>query len=242
MPFTLDPLAPPRRLLLGPGPSETAPEVLDILSTPLLGHLDPAFLGIMDEIMEGLRTLFQTRNRLTLPISGTGTAAMEAAVSNLVEPGDRVVIGICGYFGTRLAEMCRHRGAEVVAVEATWGTPVDTEAMISAVAAAPTKAAAIVHAETSTGVLQPLGDIATAVRDQNGYLIVDTVTSLGGVPLDVDGGLARIGGEPGQGERPLPAGARDPDREHALLPRLRRPAAPLHHPEERRLDPGHSGQ
>jgi alanine-glyoxylate transaminase/serine-glyoxylate transaminase/serine-pyruvate transaminase len=186
MSHKLKPIMPPRRLLLGPGPSEVSPEVLDALSRPLIGHLDPAFLGIMDEIMEALRAVFGTRNRLTLPISGTGSAGMEAAVVNLIGSGHRVVIGICGFFGLRLAEMCRRRGAEVVAVEAAWGRPVDPREMAEAIGAAPTRAAAIVHAETSTGVLQPLEEIADAARRNEAFLIADTVTSLGGVPLEVD--------------------------------------------------------
>jgi len=206
MPLRLEALTPPRRLLLGPGPSEVSPEVLRALSLPLTGHLDPFFLGMMDEIMEALRAVFQTEHRLTLPISGTGTAGMEAAIVNLVQPGDRVVVGICGYFGTRIAEMCRRRGAEVVEVTAPWGHPVDPAEMARAIAAGPTKAAAIVHAETSTGVIQPLGGIAAAIHEQGGFLLADTVTSLGGVPLDVDsmgidvawsGSQKCLGGPPG---------------------------------------------
>jgi alanine-glyoxylate transaminase/serine-glyoxylate transaminase/serine-pyruvate transaminase len=187
MPPLFEQLNPPRRLLLGPGPSEVSPEVLRVLATPLLGHLDPAFLGIMDEIMEGLRSLFGTRNRMTLPISGTGSAGMETAVSNLVEQGDRVVVGVAGYFGLRIAEMCRRRGAEVVKVEAPWGQPLDEDQMERAVAAGPTRAVAVVHAETSTGVLQPLERIAAAARGAGALLMADTVTSLAGLPLDVDG-------------------------------------------------------
>lgn len=186
MTLKLKPLRPPRRLLLGPGPSEVSPEVLQALSIPLLGHLDPDFLGIMDEIMQGLREIFRTRNRLTLPISGTGSAGMEAAVSNLVEPGDRVVLGVCGYFGLRLAEMCRRRGADLVTVEAPWGQPVDPAEMARAIAGGPTRVAAVVHAETSTGVLQPLDEIASAARKAGALLIADTVTSLGGLPVEVD--------------------------------------------------------
>ncbi len=187
MPPRLTPLSPPRRLLLGPGPSEVSSEVLAALSRPPVGHLDPFFLSTMDEIAEALRAVFQTKNRLTLAVSGTGTAGMETAVSNLVDPGERVVVGVCGYFGGRIAEMCRRRGAEVVEVTAPWGRPVDPGEMARAIGAAPTKAAAIVHAETSTGVLQPLGEIAPAIHDRGGFLLADMVTSLGGVPLDVDG-------------------------------------------------------
>jgi alanine-glyoxylate transaminase/serine-glyoxylate transaminase/serine-pyruvate transaminase len=186
MPFSLGKLAPPDRLLLGAGPSPVPPEVLAAMSRPILGHLDPAFIALMDETMEALRQAFRTRNRLTLPISGTGSAGMEAAVANLVEPGDRVVVGVCGYFGGRIAEMARRQGAEVVKVEAPWGEAIDPARIEAALAERPAKAVAVVHAETSTGVLQALEPIAAAARRHGALLIADVVTSLGGLPLDVD--------------------------------------------------------
>lgn len=186
MTTTTSPLSPPRRLLLGAGPSPVPPEVLGAMSLPILGHLDPAFLALMDETKGMLRQVFATKNRMTLPVSGTGSAGMEAAIVNLVEPGDRVVVGACGYFGGRIAEMVRRRQADLVLVEAAWGEPVDPARIEAALAEKPAKAVALVHAETSTGVLQPLEPIAEAARRHGALLITDTVTSLGGVPVEVD--------------------------------------------------------
>lgn len=176
----------PPRILLGPGPSPVNDRVLRAMARPLLGHLDPEFLALMDEIQVMLRQVFQTSQRMTFAIPGTGSAGMEAAVVNLVEPGDRVVVGIAGVFGQRLAEQARRNGADVVTVETAWGTPLPEDAVIEATRAAPTKAVAIVHAETSTGVLQPLRRILDAAREQGTLSIVDAVTSLGGHPLNVD--------------------------------------------------------
>ncbi len=182
---------PPLRILMGPGPSGADPRVLAALSRPVLGHLDPAFLAIMDDIRGMLRRVFRTANPVTLAVSGTGTAGMEAAVANVVEPGDRVVIGVAGYFGARMADMVGRVGGKPIAVEAPWGKPLDPdrmkEAIRSAASAGRIKAVGIVHAETSTGVLQPLEAILRDARDHGALTIVDTVTSLGGVPVDVDG-------------------------------------------------------
>jgi alanine-glyoxylate transaminase/serine-glyoxylate transaminase/serine-pyruvate transaminase len=157
------------------------------LSAPLLGHLDPAFLAIMDETVELLRKAFQTQNRLTIPISGTGSAGMEAAVCNAIEPGDTMVVGINGYFGGRIAEMASRYGARVVTVEAEWGAPLRLEQFQAAVKReAKVKAIAIVHGETSTGLLQPLDGLAPLARSRDALLIVDTVTSLGGAEVRVD--------------------------------------------------------
>ena len=187
MTYKLAPFAPPRRLLMGPGPSDVAPEVLAAMSHPVIGHLDPAFLMIMDETMEALRHIFRTRNRMTLPMSGAGSLGMETAAQNLLEPGDRIVVGVCGVFGARLADMSRRTGAEVDVVEAEWGRPVDPEALDRALSKAPVKALAIVHVETSTGVMQKLEDIVALTRKHGCLLVVDAVASLGGMSLDVDG-------------------------------------------------------
>lgn len=183
--MSVSPALPPR-ILLGPGPSPVDDRVLRAMARPLLGHLDPEFLVLMDEIQEMLRRVFGTGNRMTFAIPGTGSAGMEAAMVNLVEPGDRVVVGIAGVFGQRLAEQARRNGAEVVTVETEWGTPLPEEALVEALRAAPTKAVAVVHAETSTGVLQPLGSVLSACRDSGALSIVDAVTSLGGHPFSVD--------------------------------------------------------
>ncbi|MCH8194708.1 MAG: alanine--glyoxylate aminotransferase family protein [Chloroflexi bacterium] len=180
-------LNPPDRLLLGPGPANVSPRVLRALATPLLGHLDPAFLSIMDDTVYLLRQVFQTSNHVTIPISGTGSAGMEAALCNVVEPGDTVVIGINGYFGERLAEMASRYGARVVRVEAEWGLPLELEKIQKALKAERSvKVVAIVHAETSTGVLQPLDGLANLARSHDALLLVDAVTSLGGIDLRVD--------------------------------------------------------
>ncbi len=179
---------PPARLLLGPGPSCVEPRVLAAMAQAPLGHLDSAFLDILDDCSSMLREVFRTDNPLTLAISGTGTAAMEAAVANLIEPGDRAAVCIAGYFGARIAEMIRRHGGAPVAIEAPWGRPVGAEDVERALRAAdgPLKLIAVVHAETSTGVLQPIDDIARIARERGALVIVDAVTSLGGVPIAVD--------------------------------------------------------
>lgn len=178
---------PPRRLLLGPGPSLVHPRVLRAMATPLLGHLDPIFLGVMDDIQTLLRRTFATTNRFTIAISGTGSAGMEAAVVNLVEPGDAVVVGINGVFGSRLATLVERCGGKAIRVEAPWGRIIEPEAIASALRrSGPVKAVALVHAETSTGVWQPIEPVGRLCRDYNALFIVDTVTSLGGAPVEVD--------------------------------------------------------
>lgn len=178
---------PPRRLLLGPGPSMVHQQVLRALSNPLLGHLDPAFLTIMDEIQARLRGVFQTKNHFTIAISGTGSAGMEASIVNIVEPGDTVIVGVNGLFGTRLATIVERCGGTAVRVEAPWGQIVEPEAIQMALRrSGPTKAVAIVHAETSTGTWQPLEPIAKLCRDHDTLFIVDAVTSLGGAPVEID--------------------------------------------------------
>lgn len=174
------------RILLGPGPSLVHPRVLKAMSTPLVGHLDPYFLQIMDRTQSLLRYAFQTQNRLTIPVSGTGSAAMEAAVVNMVEPGTRVLVCVNGYFGGRLAEMARRCGGEVETITRPWGevfTPQEVEAALSR---RPAEIVALVHAETSTGALQPLEEIVELVHQRGGIVIVDAVTSLGGIPVQVD--------------------------------------------------------
>jgi alanine-glyoxylate transaminase / serine-glyoxylate transaminase / serine-pyruvate transaminase len=177
---------PPIRTLLGPGPSPVHARVLEAMSLPVVGHLDPKFLEIMDQSMAMLREVFQTKNRLALPMSGTGSAGMETCFVNLVEPGDAVLIGVNGVFGTRMVDVAQRCGAQVDTVEAEWGAALDAEKFRTALAKKKYKLAAIVHAETSTGVLQPLDDIAKVVRESGALLLVDAVTSLGGAPVRVD--------------------------------------------------------
>jgi alanine-glyoxylate transaminase / serine-glyoxylate transaminase / serine-pyruvate transaminase len=180
-------LNPPLRTLLGPGPSPVNPRVLESLSLPVIGHLDPAFLKIMDESMAMLRELFQTTNRLALPMSGTGSAGMETCFVNLIEPGDSVLIGVNGVFGTRMVDVAQRCGAQVETVAAEWGTALDPAQFRTALAKRSFKLVALVHAETSTGVLQPVEEISRLVRDNGSLFVVDTVTSLGGAPVRVDG-------------------------------------------------------
>ena len=174
------------RLLLGPGPSNPYPEATAALARPLLGHMDPEFLAVLDETMARLRTVFRTDNTLTLPLSGTGSAGMEACFVNLLEPGDTAIVGANGVFGDRMCEVARRCGAEVVRIEERWGLPLDPQRLLDAQRERPeARFVAVVHAETSTGVkndIAPLGSL----RDTDTLLVVDTVTSLGGIPVEVD--------------------------------------------------------
>lgn len=175
------------RLLLGPGPSNPYPEATEALTRPALGHLDPEFLALAAETSERLRAVFRTKNRLTLPVSGTGSAGMEACITSLVEPGDTVIVGVNGYFGERLCEVASRAGAEIVRVEAAWGTPLDPEALLDAQRTTPSaRLVAIVHAETSTGVRNEIAPLR-ALQDTDTLLLLDTVTSLGGIPVEIDG-------------------------------------------------------
>lgn len=171
------------RVLMGPGPSNPYPEAVEALGRPMLGHLDPDFVAVLDETCERLRSVFRTGNALTLPVSGTGSAGMEAAFVNLVHPGDPVVIGVNGLFGQRMCEVAARCGAEVVRVDVPWGQPVDPERLL---AAHPAPAiVAVVHAETSTGARSDIAPLGHGKGDA--LLLVDCVTSLGGVEVDIDG-------------------------------------------------------
>ncbi len=174
------------RVLMGPGPSNVDPQVLQAMAMPTLGHLDPDFIKIMESTKEMLKRVMMTQNELTIPVSGTGSAGMEAAVCNLVEPGDKVVVCVNGVFGTRMVDVAGRYGAEVIRVDAPWGKPIDPEDVRKAVAGGGIKFVGIVHAETSTGVLQPLEEISKIVHDAGALFLVDTVTSLGGHPVKVD--------------------------------------------------------
>ncbi len=180
-------LAPEYRLLLGPGPVEVSPRVLNAMSKPLYGHLDHKFLEIANETMELLRYVFKTKNYLTLPMSGTGSAGMETVMVNLIEPGDQVITCVCGVFGERIREMAKRFGAKVISVEAPYGEAIDADKVKEAFKANKNiKLIAIVHAETSTGVKQPLEEISRLAKENDALLVVDAVTSLGGVKLEID--------------------------------------------------------
>jgi alanine-glyoxylate transaminase/serine-glyoxylate transaminase/serine-pyruvate transaminase len=174
------------RLLMGPGPSNPYPEAVAALSRPLLGHMDPEFITLLDDTMARLRTVFRTANQLTLPMSCTGSAGMETCFVNLVEPGDTVIVGANGVFGDRMCEVARRSGADVVRVEARWGTALDPQRLLDAQRAHPhARVVAVVHAETSTGVENEIAPLA-ALRETDTLLVVDTVTSLGGIPVEID--------------------------------------------------------
>lgn len=180
-------LNPGYRLLMGPGPVETSPRVLRAMSSNMVGHLDPQFMEIMNETMELTRFVFQTKNQLTLPMSGTGSAGMETVMVNLLEPGDKAVVCVAGVFGRRLGDIAGRCGAEVINVEAPFGSAIEPEQVKQALEkAGKAKLVAIVHAETSTGVLQPLKTIAKLAKEYGALMVVDAVTSLGGVELKVD--------------------------------------------------------
>lgn len=180
-------LNPSARILMGPGPSNVHYRVLRAMSTPLLGHLDPQFLSVMDDICTMLRDLFQTKNRLTIPISGTGSSGMEASFVNFVEEGDTVIIGVNGLFGERMVDVAERCGAKVVRVDTPWGNIIEPEKIIKALKEHPqAKVCALVHAETSTGAQQPLEEIGRFCKGQAVLFLVDTVTSLAGVEVKVD--------------------------------------------------------
>jgi alanine-glyoxylate transaminase/serine-glyoxylate transaminase/serine-pyruvate transaminase len=180
-------LTPPDRTLMGPGPSDVHPRVLRAMSTPLVGHLDPSFIDVMDDVQDLLRYVFRTDSEWTIPVSGTGSASMEAAVTNLTEPGDTVLVPGNGYFGQRMASMVRRAGGQAVFVDAPWGEPLDTEDVATACAQHQPDLFGFVHAETSTGVRQPdVPELTAIAHDHDALVIADTVTSLGGVEFHAD--------------------------------------------------------
>ena len=180
------PFHAPPRLLLGPGPSNVAPSVLKAMSQTLVGHLDPVFVQMMEEIKSMLRSVFLTKNEMTFPISGTGSAGMEFCFVNLIEPGDEVVIGVNGVFGARMADVAERCGARVTKVEAPWGQIIEPAQIADALKKVQPKLVAIVHAETSTGVATPVEEISKMTHEAGALFVLDTVTSLGGYPLKLD--------------------------------------------------------
>jgi alanine-glyoxylate transaminase/serine-glyoxylate transaminase/serine-pyruvate transaminase len=184
--LALDPIATPERLLLGPGPSNAHPTVLQALARMPIGHLDPLYIELMGEVQELLRYAWQTDNRLTIPMSGTGSAAMEATLANTIEPGDKVLVAVMGYFGQRLVDMAGRYRADVVTIERPWGEAFDLAELEAALITHKPTILAMVHAETSTGVCQPMDGIGDLCRQHDCLLLLDTVTSLGAVPLHID--------------------------------------------------------
>ncbi len=180
-------LNPSPRVLLGPGPSDVHPRVLTAMATPLLGHLDPEFLVIMNETQDMLRQVFRTQNRLTFSVSGTGSAGMETTVVNLIEPGDKMVVCVNGVFGQRMTDVAGRAGAAVTPLERPWGEVFDLNQIRDVLKRVRPKVLGIVHAETSTGAWQPAEELGKLCHEFDTLLLLDTVTSLGGVPLELDG-------------------------------------------------------
>ncbi len=176
---------PPRRILMGPGPSDVSPRVLAALARPTIGHLDPEFQNLMEEIKAGLARLFNATDHACVPLPAPGTAGMEAAIMNLLEPGDHAVVAINGAFGGRMADMADRAGATVTKVEFEWGQPVDPAKIEEALKAGPAKVLAFVHAETSTGVRSDAATLCALAQKHGALSVVDCVTSLGGIPVDV---------------------------------------------------------
>ena len=179
-------LDPGNRILMGPGPSDMHPRVYQAMGAPLTGHLDPYFIKVMDETKTLLRYVFQTENKLTFPISATGSAGMETCICNLVEPGDEVLICISGVFGERMAEMVKRHGGQLNRLVSEPGQPISGKQLREALESCQPKLVGLVHAETSTGVLQPLEEIIEVIHEYNALVLVDTVASLGGTPVKVD--------------------------------------------------------
>ncbi|MFB6300758.1 MAG: alanine--glyoxylate aminotransferase family protein [Halobacteriales archaeon] len=186
-PPNIDELTPPTRTLMGPGPTNVHPRVLRSMQTPMLGYLDPAFVELMNETQELLRYVFQTDNAMTFPISGTGTAAMEAAFYNLVEPDETVLVPDNGYFGQRQGKIAKRAGGEVVTIDAPWGEPLDPDDVEAAFREHDPTVFGFVHGETSTGVKQPdIPELTSIAHEHDAYVIADTVPSLGGVEFRTD--------------------------------------------------------
>jgi alanine-glyoxylate transaminase/serine-glyoxylate transaminase/serine-pyruvate transaminase len=179
-------LNPPPRLLMGPGPSDVHPRVLTAMATPLVGHLDPKFLEILNETQDMLRQVFRTKNALTFPVSGTGMAGMEACVVNLIEPGDRMLVCVNGVFGQRMVDVAQRAGAEVTTLERPMGQVFDLGQIRDTVKKVRPKVMGIVHAETSTGAWQPIEGLGQICHESDALLVLDTVTSLAGIPVEVD--------------------------------------------------------
>ncbi|HEY6399379.1 MAG TPA: aminotransferase class V-fold PLP-dependent enzyme [Solirubrobacteraceae bacterium] len=178
---------PPERLLCGPGPSNVSPNALAAMHRPMLGHLDPDFHDILVEVVDLLRQAYRANGGLVLALQATGTSGMETGLVNLVEPGEVVIVGSCGYFGRRICELARRCGAQVVAVEADWGEYVENDRLLDALDEHPdARLLAVVHAETSTGVEHPLQELGEALHGHDVLLMADCVTSLGGVELEFD--------------------------------------------------------
>lgn len=178
---------PTPRILLGPGPSCVTPRVLEALGRAPIGYLDPELFTMLDGLRADLRTVFGTANAFTIPLTGTGMAGMESCLANLIEPGDNVVIGVCGFFGNRMVEISRRLGANVTEINAEWGRIIEPQQFADALSKLPkVKLVGCVHAETSTGIRQPLEEIVPLAKQHDALFLADAVTSLGGLPVEID--------------------------------------------------------
>lgn len=176
----------PLRKLMGPGPLNIHPRVYQALTSPVIGHLDPAYLKVLDQVAELLRMVFRTKNRVTNAAPGTGTSGMESCVTNIIEPGDPVLVCVSGYFGDRMRQIVERQEAKVTLIEGEWGKPVDLERIEKVLKENRQKVIGLVHAETSTGVLQPMAELAALAKEHGTMILLDTVTSLGGVDVRID--------------------------------------------------------
>lgn len=185
-PPSVNPFEIPRRTLMGPGPSDVHPRVMRAMSAPTLGHLDPVAIRVMNDIQDQLRALFGTENQATIALSSTGMSGMECCLANTIEPGDRVVICQAGFFGSRMAEIATRLGAELITVEVPYGQIVEPDLVAKAIDGKKVKLVGLVHAETSSGVQQPVSDIADIAHEAGALVLLDCVTSLGGIPVELD--------------------------------------------------------
>jgi alanine-glyoxylate transaminase / serine-glyoxylate transaminase / serine-pyruvate transaminase len=184
---TFPELKPAARILLGPGPCNVNPRVMKAMQSPVVGHLDPEFIKVMEDIKRMLRAVFRTSNEITFPVSGTGSAGMDAILANLVEDGDEVIVGVNGVFGTRIADSAERLGANVIKVEAEWGRIIEPAQIAAALkSTSKPKLVSIVHAETSTGAHQPVEEISELAHRAGALMMLDTVTSLACVPVEID--------------------------------------------------------
>ena len=181
-----DEFRPPERVLLGPGPANIDPRVSRAMTSPMVGHMDPAYWRCMDDVQEFLRQTFQTRNEITLTLPGTGTSGMQCTLVNLIEPGDEVLVCVNGFFGDRICELVERLGGKVTRVDFQWGQPIEMDRVASTLRSSKARIVAMVHAETSTGMRQPIEQLKELRKIRDVLLLVDAVTSLGGLPVGID--------------------------------------------------------
>ena len=222
------PLRPPSRLLLGPGPSMVAPRVYAALGQPLVGHLDPYFFQVVDEIRQLLKLVFSTRNEFNIAISGTGSSGMETAVANFAEPGAKFAVFAAGFFADRIAEMARRQGAGVVRAEKPWGAVFDDQEARDFIRRERPRVVAFVQAETSTGAYQESKALCEAAHEVGALVIADCVTSLGGMPVHVDDNGIDIAYSCSQKGLSCPPGLAPITVSPRALERLRERTAPIH--------------